>query len=725
MAEPTAPDLAPDLEVGTPAVDDASPAPGGSFTLSATVTNAGDIAAASTTLRYRRSANATISTTDAQVGTDAVDALAASGSSAESIALTAPSTAGAYYYGACVDAVQGESHTTDNCSSSVRVDVAAPTAPDLELGTPTVDDASPAPGASFTLSATVTNAGDGGASATTLRYHRSVDAAITTTDAQVGTDAVDALAASGSSAESIALTAPTTAGPYYYGACVDAVAGESDTTDNCSPPVRVDVAEPTAPDLEVGTPTVDDASPAPGGSFTLSATVRNAGDGAAAATTLRYHRSVDATITTTDAQVGTDAVEALVAAGSSAESIALTAPTTAGIYYYGACVDAVEGESDATDNCSLPVRLDVAEPTAPDPAPDLEVGTPAVDDASPAPGASFTLSATVRNAGDGAAAATTLRYYRSADATITTTDAQVGTDAVGALAASGSSAESIALTAPTTAGAYYYGACVDAVSDESDTANNCSPSVKVEVEELAPDLTVTTTLSESAVTPGDPFTLNAEVRNAGGADASATTLRYYRSADDAVTPSDTELSAAGVPALAAEGVEAGSLELTAPASNGTYYYGACVDAVLDESDTTNNCSAVSLTVGRPDLAATVSEIQVNQRDEKSIFVTVSNVGTAPSARTQLTVYGSADAMASPGDWSAKRRPDVSPLEPGAERCYTWGWFFNTRPDYYYADVGVVRHETSTDNNQSPIERAPLDCPGCDWHRCIDHGGSRQ
>ena len=342
-----------------------------------------------------------------------------------------------------------------------------------------MDDASLETGGSFTLTATVTNAGDGSASATTLRYHRSADATVTTTDAQVGTDAVDALAASGTSAESIALTAPATSGTYYYGACVDAVQGESDTTNNCSAAVEVEVAEPTAPDLEVGTPTVDDASPEPGGSFTLLATVTNAGDGAASATTLRYHRSADATITTTDAQVGTDAVDALAASGTSAESVRLTAPSNAGTYYYGACVDAVEGESDMTDNCSSPVGLDVVEPAAADPAADLEVGTPTVDDASPEPGGSFTLSATVTNAGDGSASATTLRYHRSADGTITTTDAQVGTDAVDELDASGSSAESIALTAPATAGIYYYGACVDAVQGESDTTNNCSAAVEV------------------------------------------------------------------------------------------------------------------------------------------------------------------------------------------------------------------------------------------------------
>ena len=63
---------------------------------------------------------------------------------------------------------------------------------------------------------------------------------------------------------------------------------ESDTTDNCSGSVQVDVEEPVYPDLEVGSPSVDDSSPETGGSFTLSATVTNAGDRESPATTLRY-----------------------------------------------------------------------------------------------------------------------------------------------------------------------------------------------------------------------------------------------------------------------------------------------------------------------------------------------------------------------------------------------------------------------------------------------------
>ena len=71
-------------------------------------------------------------------------------------------------------------------------------------------------------------------------------------------------------------------------------------------------------------------------------------------------------------------------------------------------------------------------PTAPTPTPtpDLVVGSPTVDDNNPAGGATFTLSTTVQNAGDGAAAATTLRYFRSTDATITTDDTAEGSVAV-------------------------------------------------------------------------------------------------------------------------------------------------------------------------------------------------------------------------------------------------------------------------------------------------------
>ena len=117
------------------------------------------------------------------------------------------------------------------------------------------------------------------------------------------------------------------------------------------------------------TPTVNDSTLETEDSFTLSATVRNGGDASSASTTLRYYLSTDSTITTSDTEVGTDSVSGLGATGTSDESISLTAPSTAGTYYYGACVDSVSDESDASNNCSSPVTVTVTAAQEPDPTP--------------------------------------------------------------------------------------------------------------------------------------------------------------------------------------------------------------------------------------------------------------------------------------------------------------------------------------------------------------------
>lgn len=145
---------------------------------------------------------------------------------------------------------------------------------------------------------------------------------------------------------------------------------------------------------------------------------------------------------------------------------------------------------------------------------DLAVRTPSVSNSDLEPGESFSLQAFVDNRGDDRSAATTLRYYRSRDSTITTNDRLVGTDPVGALAESGTAANSIGLTAASSAGTYYYGACVDAVPGEGNTANNCSSAavVRVGVPEAPPALE---SGGDNEVATGDTTTLFAEVAEAG------------------------------------------------------------------------------------------------------------------------------------------------------------------------------------------------------------------
>ncbi len=113
----------------------------------------------------------------------------------------------------------------------------------------------------------------------------------------------------------------------------------------------VGVAAQSAPDLHaLGLGSRDNVKP--GETFRLLVTVQNIGHGQAAATTVRFYRSTDSTITTSDTELGTESIPSLGYLQGRGSLIPTTAPATAGTYYYGACVDTVAGELDLTNNCS-------------------------------------------------------------------------------------------------------------------------------------------------------------------------------------------------------------------------------------------------------------------------------------------------------------------------------------------------------------------------------------
>lgn len=109
-----------------------------------------------------------------------------------------------------------------------------------------------------------------------------------------------------------------------------------------------------------------------------------------------------------------------------------------------------------------------------------------------------------------------------------------------------------------------------------------------------PDLTFTA-VSPAAATlaPGDSATFTFAVRNQGTGVSEATTIRAVRSPNPIISVGDDELRSWSFPSLAP------SLDHTFPitisvgsdSAPGTIYIGMCVDAVTDESDTRNNCSA--------------------------------------------------------------------------------------------------------------------------------------
>ena len=247
--------------------------------------------------------------------------------------------------------------------------------------------------------------------------------------------------------------------------------------ENTAPPVTTPQPLQSPPDLVVESVRVSDDTLAPRESFKFYATVRNQGAGEASRTTLRYYRSSDATISTTDTEVDTDSVISLDPNESDEEWDSLRAPDQAGVYYYGVCVDSVTDESSTNNNCSTGIRVTVEASL-----PDLVVESVRVSDDTVEVGDRFTFYATVRNQGNGEARRTTLRYYRSSDSNISDADTEEDdTDSVSSLDADETSDERVTLTAPNRSGVYYYGACVDSVTDESNTRNNCSTAIKITV----------------------------------------------------------------------------------------------------------------------------------------------------------------------------------------------------------------------------------------------------
>ena len=361
--------------------------------------------------------------------------------------------------------------------------------------------------------------------------------------------------------------------------------------------ISVRVASAGAPDLEFTGVTPTSVTGSPGDTVRATFTLRNSGNVTAPATTIRGYQSSNSSISTSDTEIGRGSTSSL-GAGQS-RTITATVQLSnqaAGTFYFGLCADAVSGESDTQNNCSQGVRVTVIGSGAPD----LEFTSVSPTSVTGSPGGSVQADFTIRNSGDATAAATTTRLYRSSNSSISTSDSEIGTAALPSLGA-GQSRTITGTVRNLTSGTFYFGLCVDAVSGESDTGNNCSRGVRVTVGGSGgPDLVARVSPSSVTVAPGGSFQYDLTVRNQGDAPSAATTTQTYTSGNSTISTTDTPLGQpAPVPALNPSAEARGSFTITmsAQATPGTIYIGDCVAPVSGESDTGNNCSsAVRVTI---------------------------------------------------------------------------------------------------------------------------------
>ena len=307
--------------------------------------------------------------------------------------------------------------------------------------------------------------------------------------------------------------------------------------------------------------------------------------------------------------------------------------------------------------------------------PDLAMSDVTATPTTVTPGDRVSLSAQVVNGGMTGFAVRTVRVYRHTHTTDTPRTGGTETKALGKIFLPGAPSDvSMGETAPALPATYYYYLCVDPLTDEQNTDNNCSatpaevivqstvtepetpdeteqepetpdtdqddtPEPETEEPAAQPDLTITiTAVSPASVQSGDTVTLQVRVKNEGTAPASQEAVYIYQHSSETANPKiggvQIRKTSTGK-ILTSNASVRGTFRSPAPTVSVTkqYYYYACVDTADDEQDTDDNCTTPVQVTVQPK-AVPPTEPETEQEPEESTGhpdLSVTNATASPAS----------------------------------------------------------------------------------------------
>ena len=134
--------------------------------------------------------------------------------------------------------------------------------------------------------------------------------------------------------------------------------------------------------------------------------------------------------------------------------------------------------------------------------------------------------------------------------------------------------------------------------------------------------------------PGSLFTLWTRVHNQGNAIADSLTVRFYLSNNTTITPGDDELASLPIASLSSGEQDTLEVELALSTRDVSInFFGACVDSVVGEQATDNNCSLQAQTV-RIEIEG---EAQADDTEATETEETETEQGDDPSQRFNITL----------------------------------------------------------------------------------------
>ena len=495
-------------------------------------------------------------------------------------------------------------------------------APDLVVSALSTTTTVLAPGATLSASNTVLNQGPSSAGAFVIAFALSLDNQYGNPDdvAMTTTRSVTSLASTKTSAASTTLTVPSTIplGTYYLCAKVDSANAVTESNEANNTLCTTTTLVVGRPDLVISQPVPGSSDIVAGGTLTSTDTATNSGTLGSSSFTIAYRLSKNTVYgDPDDITISTTRTATLAAGASSTATTTLTLPSslTTGPYYLCAKADSANTnvERDENNNTACSATTVTVQPA------DLVVSAISTATVNVAPGATLSLSNSVRNNGGVSAGSSTVGFHLSQDAVYGGADdiAFTTTRTVSSLAAAATNTASTTLTVPATTatGNYYVCATADSantIAEGSETNNSACTATTVHVEPT--DLVALAPVPASgSAQAGGTLTISDTVTNPSPTPATTFTVAYRLSLNAIYgDPDDVTISTTrSVSSIAAGGQSQANVSLAIASSTppGTYFVCEKADSTNTQAESNENnntaCSSTTVIVGPPDLVVTL------------------------------------------------------------------------------------------------------------------------
>jgi len=479
---------------------------------------------------------------------------------------------GLWYLGALIDAEDTVSEVSETNNSRLGTRMAIGSGAELVVSRVSAPG-SVSPSARFETEVEVCNAGTASALAD-VEVYVSEDTALTDEDLKVGSGSAGLLREGQCRTLKIPSTAGAPRGQWYVAAWVDRAEAVPELVEGNNTQLGERTVVDDGPDFTVaevsGPASLPSRSSEP---MTFTATVCNRGNVTAAAQVEAY-LSADSVLTAADVLVGSAQVEELAPGQCAPVSIRGAASVSSGLWHVTAWVDRANAVPERVEGNNTRFGSRVPAGSAPDLVVSEVTGPVSVAVAQP-----VKATATVCNPGTAASPAAAVSFFLSLDASITASDAMLGSTSVPELQAGACASVELTGRAQVEEGSWYVGAAVDGDHRvvELSESNNARAGRVLGVGDGA-DLYVSGISAPEYLSDAQAFTGQVTVCNQGTQTThERARLGLFLSADAAITASDLLIGDVSLSPLGVGECTTVSVPGRAKLPEGTWYLGAIAD----------------------------------------------------------------------------------------------------------------------------------------------------